>query len=322
MARSLVRERVRSSQLGLDLEDSPVAATSPVVAPSPLSFEAARSYVDARPFKQLGVWSETVAVARPGVLLRAAAWMALRRSEASYDELWRRCQRANPQWFTSYRLLRMNEPSFFLPAGEVVFQVIENPTQIPDRPPRGVLLRHWEALMAAPQATFYFLRPVFAFDPEFRLYTAADLREEAAGDRDEAIFAARLYGPTIRAAAGTMRGLRAAARGAAHAGLRAATFTMRLLAWLQGPPLGAAARKRAAEFKRLHRRADMEVLIGRDSGGDFDVEIIEFRRAVRDLRARLVIDPILCFETPEQPGVLWFESHWYEGQDGKLYVAY
>jgi hypothetical protein len=167
---------------------------------------------------------------------------------------------------------------------------------------------------------FYFLRPVFTFDPEFRLYTADDLRGEAAGDRDEAIFAARLYGNAIRSAAWARRRLRDAARLA----MRGATLALRGAAILTGAPARRRTRSRqiAEQYLRLHGRAGIEELIARTSGSDLDVEMAEFRRALRDLRARLPIDPILCFELAERPGELWFESHWYHGQDGRLYVAY
>jgi hypothetical protein len=91
---------------------------------------------------------------------------------------------------------------------------------------------------------------------------------------------------------------------------------------------GAPARRRARSrelaelYFRLHGRARIDELIARTSGSDLDVEMTEFRRAMRDLRARLPLDPILCFELPHRPGELWFESHWFQGQDGKLYVAY
>jgi hypothetical protein len=326
MAQSLVRAHAQSSRTAS--QTSPEAgvfaseeAASPAVAPSALSFETARSYVDARPFKRLGAWADTVSVARDGTMLRAASWMALHRREArTYEQLWARCQVANPQWFSSFRILRLDEPSFFLPAGDCVFQVITNPTQIPDHPPRGVLLRHWEAMTAAPHATFYFLRPVFTFDPEFRLYTADDLRDEAAGDRDEAIFAARLYGGAIRTAAW----MRNRARDAARLALRGATLAVRGTAILTGAPARRRARSRelAEVYFRLHGRHGIDELIARTNGSDFDAEMVEFRRALRDLRARLPLDPILCFELPERPGELWFESHWFQGQDGKLYVAY
>jgi hypothetical protein len=48
----------------------------------------------------------------------------------------------------------------------------------------------------------------------------------------------------------------------------------------------------------------------------------EFRRSLVELRNHLAIDPILCFERPSQPGVLWFEAHWYIGIDGKTYVHF
>jgi hypothetical protein len=91
---------------------------------------------------------------------------------------------------------------------------------------------------------------------------------------------------------------------------------------MSGAPLRARSRRQAEEFHRLRGRAAIDELIARMSGSNLDDDMAAFRRAVVDLRMRLVIDPILCFELPERPGELWFESHWFEGQDGKLYVAY
>lgn len=317
------RHAAVTSPLGVPAPIQPPALPVGSVTPSPLSNDTASSYLDASPFKKLGAWGETVSVARDGRLFRAACWLALNRSKgASYDKLWTACQRANPSWFTSFRLVRMDEPSFFLPAGDVVFQVIENPTQIPDRPPRGVLLRHWEAMNAAPHATFYFLRPVFTFDPEFRLYTADDLRREAAGDRDDAVFAARMYGSAIRSAAWVKQRCYDIARLATRLAVRVATFAVRGGAFMAGEPFRLRSRRLPEEFYRLHGRLDIDELIARTRGSALDDEVVEFRRAMRDLRMRLPLDPILCFELPERPGELWFESHWFHGQDGKLYVSY
>jgi len=287
-------------------------AAGSVVAPSPLSGESARSYVDAPAFRKFGEWVETVTVARVGTIGRIAKWLAVRRRETSdYHELWRRCQRANPSLFATYRVARLKQPSFFLPAGEVVFEVHENPTQIPDRPPRGVLLRHWEATTGAADATFYFLRPVFTADPEFRLYTPADLREEAAGDRDEAIFTARLWGGPIRAADATRR-----------LGLRAATLVLRGFCRLYEALMRRHNRRMAQNLIARMRHLDTEELLRRVEKLPSGTEMIEFQRELRDMRTRLSIDPILCFELPHRPGELWFEAHWFEGRDGRLYVGY
>jgi hypothetical protein len=306
--------RPARSAATLTVGEAPVLA-----APSALSTETARSYIETRPFRKLGAWGETILVARQGVLLRTIRWLALHRGEASsYGELWRRCQAANPSWFVSYRTVRMIQPSFFLPAGEVAFEAIENPTQIPDRPPRGVMLRHWEALTAAPRATFYFLRPVFKTEPYFRLCGAGELREEAEADRDDAIFAARLYGGPIRAAAWCRRRVVDAAR----IGVRASTLAVRVAAWLYGAPLRARSRRLADEFHARYGRGGLDDFLSRTSGSGLAAEVAEFRRALLDLRARLPIDPILCFELSSRPGELWFEAHWYEGRDGRTYVAY
>jgi hypothetical protein len=166
-------------------------------------------------------------------------------------------------------------------------------------------------MTGAANATFYFLRPVFTADPEFRLYTAADLRDEAAGDREEAIFTARLWGGAIRAAAMTKRFT-----------LRAATLALRALGLAYEALLRQHDRRLARDLIARMRRLDAEELLRRVEGREFGPEMWELRRELRDMRTRLSFDPILCFELPERPGELWFEAHWFEGRDGRLYVGY
>jgi hypothetical protein len=44
--------------------------------------------------------------------------------------------------------------------------------------------------------------------------------------------------------------------------------------------------------------------------------------ALDDLRRRITIDPVLAFEVTSRPGELWFEAHWFAGNDGRTYVHY
>jgi hypothetical protein len=98
----------------------------------------------------------------------------------------------------TYRVVKLDRPSYFLPAGEVVFDVLANPTQIPEEPPTGVLLRHLEAMDVFPASTFYFLRPVFVAEPTFQLCSADELRREAYFDRLDAMRRARHFGWAYR----------------------------------------------------------------------------------------------------------------------------
>lgn len=52
------------------------------------------------------------------------------------------------------------------------------------------------------------------------------------------------------------------------------------------------------------------------------IEPIVRSRYSADLQRRFEYDPVLCFELPEKPGELWFESHWFEGSDGRMYVHF
>ena len=148
-------------------------------------------------------------------------------ADADATEVWNLCREANRECFRTYRVVTLDRPSYFLPAGEVAFQVIENPTQIPDRPPQGVMLRHMEAMDAFAEATFYFLRPVFVTEPCFRLATVDELRREAYFDQFDAFRCARQFGWAFRTQSWLARKRNAAALFA----LRSATQLVEALAW-------------------------------------------------------------------------------------------
>lgn len=271
-------------------------------------------------FARFGQWGERVRIVRDGCTAALAYEMAThpRRGDWSAAKLWEDCLETNRQLVREYRIVRLDGPSFFLPAGEVVFKVVENPIQLPDNPPQGVMMRHLEAMMAHPLAKFYLLEPVFTMEPYYRLYTASDLRTEAAGDRAECQRLAWQWGWAHRA--GKWTGERAREVGAAM--LRCAARTLEQLARpiarqpAAVPHLSAddmAAILADETLVELARRADRH-------GRDHDAQ--RLKRAVQELRWRVSIDPVLCFELAERPGQLWFESHWYTGMDGRRYVHY
>ncbi|MEM9352628.1 MAG: hypothetical protein AAGA92_06425 [Planctomycetota bacterium] len=287
--------------------------------PSTLDDAFAKSFTSTEPFTKFGEWGPTIQVARRGYGLRLARWLALNRARReSWDNAWSRCREENPAWFRSHRIVRMLRPSFFLPAGEVVFEVTERFTQVPDNPPRGVLLRHLEAMTAAPGATFYFLRPTFTTVPYFRLYSAQDLREDAEIDRGDAIFAARLYGWAFRAVEAARRTAIAGGRLALRGSIAAVSTAAALLRKLAGNGgLDLRNRRDAQVFAEL-----LETELAGSTIIDSGTQADELRRAIAELRFYASIDPVLCFETPDRPGELWFEAHWYEGQSGRTYVHY
>lgn len=284
------------------LNSWPSAGRSAKMLPS----RRVRDLIEVRPFEVFGRWGAPVTVARPGTMSELAGWIATEgRGYRSQSEAWQRCQRALPHCFTEYTLITLRRPSLFLPAGDVVFQVTKNPVQIPEDPPTGVLLRHFEAMDAFPEATFYFLQPVF--DDELGgLYSADELRRDGQYDQDYAFFLSRLYGWAFRSAAWGVRQMDRAKRlalGFATRGIDQVNRRMRRHhPWLAPAPAAL-------------RRARNELLAA-------DVEAREFRRALSELRAHLAVDPILCFELPDRPGLLWFEAHWYLGANGKRYVHF
>jgi hypothetical protein len=212
-------------------------------------------------------------------------------------------------------VVKLDRPSYFLPAGEVVFEVFVNPTQISERPPTGVMLRHMEAMDAFASATFYFLRPVFVTEPTFRLSTADELRREAHFDRLDAIRRARHFGWAFR----TQAWLAAKRDAAALFALRGLVRAVETLTWDLAPrPAGdriepQTRRRLQGEFGRRLVRAESLGLAA---------ESRRLEMALAELRRRIVIDPVLAFELPDRPGELWFEAHWYVGGNGRTYVHY
>lgn len=269
-------------------------------------------------FSRFGTWGPEIRVVRDGAIVRCARWIATLKERAlDSQELWRRCQEANPQWFRTYRVARLDAPSFFLPAGEVVFRVEVNPSQIPEAPPEGVLMRHVEALMAFPQATTFLLQPVFVSDPAPRLYSADDLRQEALGDRHEAMRIARQLGWAFRTAAWLQRKQRQTIEKAKRIVLRLATRFLESLASKAVPQPARRGEIDPAVFWATHRT--LTRLHQRAEENGWEADVVRFREALGRLSE---IDPVLCFELPERPGELWFESHWFEGIDGRRYVHY
>jgi hypothetical protein len=266
-------------------------------------------------FERFGTWGAEVSVVRDGAILKLARWMTLYGDHhLGEQDLWQQCQQANPQLFRTYRIARLDVPSFFLPRGEVVFRVVVEPTQIPENPPEGVLMRHVEALEAFPQATTYLLQPVFVSDPAVRLFSPEELRREAEGDRREVMWFARRFGWAFRSLAYSRRQLRAAGRATGRAaGKLLEMFAARLRT---RRPLRRIELDTASYWiarGTLTSLSERAVEQGRDG------EALRFRELIGRLSE---IDPVLCFELPEQPGELWFESHWFEGVDGRRYVHY
>ncbi|TWT77515.1 hypothetical protein Pla123a_21760 [Posidoniimonas polymericola] len=262
----------------------------------------------ARPFSDFGRWVDDVTVARPGTLWRLGDWIARNRRPGQLrSEVWRACRAANPYCFKTYTVIALARRSFFLPAGEVVFEATENPTQIPQSPPQGVMLRHLEALDAHPEATFYYLEPVFASEPTMRLYPADELRAEAAGDQQDAFMLARNYGAFFRARAWAGEQQSRCGAALAAAAERAEDALLNFAAWLLPQP---------ASLRRLEASYSVAVRQGQQA------EAERLQRAIRRVRWHMTFDPILCFELPGEPGRLRFEAHWYVGTDNKTYVHY
>ncbi|WP_425399483.1 hypothetical protein [Aeoliella sp.] len=296
------------------LKPTPLKSASSAI--SKLGFTS----IDTTPeFARFGEWGEQISVVRDGAIHSLAYQLAThpRRKELSRDELWRTCAEENRGLFLHYQIARLDEPSFFLPRGEVVFKVIQNPIQLPDNPPQGVMMRHLEAMMAHPLAKFFLLEPVFTSEPYYRLYTPEDLRTEAAGDRRACEQIAWQFGWAHRAGKWT------ADRGRDLTGMamRGAAWAIELLA-TELLPSRRIRPLHADELAALLADDTLTELARRADGHGLDQDAKRLRRAIDELRWRTSIDPVLCFELEEKPGQLWFEAHWYTGMDGRRYVHY
>lgn len=281
------------------------------------SYAPPRPHFGTEPFARFGQWSTPISIARDGTIPRLARWLALHQDAvADADALWNECRVANPECFRTYRVVSLGRPSFFLPAGEVAFEAIENPTQIPDRPPQGVMMRHMEALDAFAAAKFYFLRPVFANEPSFRLCTVAELRREAYFDQFDAFRRARHLGWAYR----TQRWLGQKRDRAKLAALRVLVRSIETIAWNLMPTSPNSLGIDPATRRRLRR--DLERRLVRTDELELTRESRRLRVAIEELQRRITIDPVLAFEVPSRPGELWFEAHWYTGNDGRAYVHY
>jgi hypothetical protein len=278
--------------------------------------EQFRRLAGTQPFERFGRWAPSVSVARDGTIGRLARWLALNRHEVGGDSLlWDRCQQANPECYRTYRVVTLDRPSYFLPAGEVAFEVIANPTQIPERPPQGVMLRHMEAMNAFAAATFYFLRPVFVIEPCFRLATVDELRREAYFDQFDAMRRARQLGWAYRG----QHWLAVKRDTARLRALRALTRAVEELTWAVAPTVPGMAID-VATRRRLRRQFRQRLARTESLGLVQESRRLEF--ALRELQRRITIDPVLAFEVASRPGELWFEAHWFAGNDGRTYVHY
>jgi len=296
----------------------PPANRKPVASPMPQQVaDDARLLVGTEPFERFGRWALPVSIARDGTIGRLARWLAIHRPDDADDSTaWNLCREANRECFRTYRIVSMDRPSFFLPAGEVAFEVIENPTQIPERPPQGVMLRHLEAMDAFAGATFYFLRPVFVTEPCFRLCAAGELRREAHFDQFDALRQARLLGWAYR----TQHWLAAKRDAAALLALRTFTRMIEELAWSLAPT--APGNLAIDSATRRHLRRQLGMRLARTEALGLVQESRRLEMALGELRRRITIDPVLAFEVASRPGELWFEAHWFAGDDGRTYVHY
>ena len=118
--------------------------------------------VDACPFQPYAKLGRNVHALKPSGIEAMADWWAATDLPTPNDAFAAALQ-AHPQWFDSYTLISAFDRSLMLPGHQnLVMHLVEDPTQIPDRPPTSIIERLLVAERMYPTAKIYYAEPVFA----------------------------------------------------------------------------------------------------------------------------------------------------------------
>ena len=233
-----------------------------------------------------------------------ARWLALHGAGSTISDAdWQRCQAALPGAFKEYRTLRLFARSFFLPPGEAVFEVLENPIAFPEAPPDQILRNFLRGISLYPSAPFFYFEPVVKIEgrtmtPLLRPGLEAEIRTEQSAvqqllnDRGwrfraehQAQRAAKVVGDlSLTAISVLLSGGITAARA-----LFTSTERLRL-------------EMKALEPSTLQTEAELRELL-------LDAERLNMQRAAETFASRLrKFDPIITFEVD---GVHRLAGHWF-----------
>ncbi len=128
-----------------------------------------------------------------------------------------------------------------------------------------------------------------------RLVSARHTDEDVEIDREEAIFAARMYGWAFR----TVDLARRRAFDAVRIGVQTVTKAVEKLNYLLEPVERRRIIRLARARDALLRRNDLDRLADKADQWGMELEAQQLRRAISELRYSF--DPILCFEVADRP---------------------
>ena len=160
---TLRRSGHKSARIRAIVKNSALALTS-----SPVRVRSSRLTVEgveprSSALEEFGEWGSKSHWSLPRGEFRVAIarWMALNGVGSTInDNEWARCRAALPGAFKAYRTFRLYTRSFFLPAAEAVFEVLENPVSFPETPPDPILKNFLRGISLYRDAKFFYLEPV------------------------------------------------------------------------------------------------------------------------------------------------------------------
>ena len=118
--------------------------------------------LDEVPFGAFGKLNEAaVHEPKPGATDEIVRWLAAQEESASFESLQRKIVTERPAWFTTRASLRLFERSLRLPVGEIVVNIVKDPLVLQDDPPASVLERWDKANFEYPNATSFYIEPIF-----------------------------------------------------------------------------------------------------------------------------------------------------------------
>lgn len=268
---------------------------------------------EVRPLEEFGEWGKPSRWSIPDPAFRTsiARWLALHGAGSAISPTeWQQCRAAIPGAFKQYRTLQLQARSFFLPRGEAVFEVLENPVSFPETPPEPILSNFLRGIKLYRDAPFYYLEPVVKIEgrrmtPLLRAELEAEIHlEESAVQRllDERGWRFRVEHQAKRLAqvAGELTLTSVAVLLSGGITMARSLFTSAERLRLEMKALEPATLQSEAELRALLEEANR----------------LDMRRAAETFSARLrKFDPIITFEVE---GVHRLAGHWFylkhEGQ--------
>ena len=260
-------------------------------------------------FGAFGSWAgEEIYLTGPANYWRLARWMALNEVLSSNpDELWKLCVLDNRRGFKRYRGMNLFDKSLNLKAGNVVFEYIEEPTQIPDNPPEIIIKQMIKAILAHRDCRLYCLEPVFkiADDENPTLAVMSEIEQQANEERAAVTALYHRYRLMIQSWNWVLWKT-GRAQESIGAWLERKTVKRELAKVRNRGAQSLGGYAYAAEVLRRKELADRAEKAGLQEVAR------SFTASIENLRK---IDPILSFTLPDRPNLHRFIGHWFWSVD-------